>query len=143
MRREVESEGVIYLREYIRVWTRFTGQIPGRRSVGLIRGYGGALVLTNRRVLATVSTVPRRAGRAVDQPWASAQDGAVTGTLSQSGLVVHVGDLSRIDPRFSGTLSLAFKTRLGADAMWRLPTRSIAFDVPPKFVYGLLGVPRG
>lgn len=49
------------------MWARFTGKIPGRRSVGLIRGYGGALVLTNQRVLGTVSALPGTSGRAVDE----------------------------------------------------------------------------
>ena len=41
MRAGVDSEGVIYLGEYLGVVLRFTGQVPGRKSVGLVRGYGG------------------------------------------------------------------------------------------------------
>jgi hypothetical protein len=143
MRSQAEAEGVIYLDECIPVWARFTGKIPGRRSVGLIRGYGGALVLTNQRVLGTVSALPGKSGRAVDQPWTAPQSGAVSGTLSESGLLLDIADLSLIDPQFSGTLSLTLKSDLSADVLSRVPTRAIAFDVPPKFVYSLLGVPRG
>lgn len=142
MRTQAEAEGIIHLTDCIGVWARFTGQIPGRSSVGLTRGYGGALVLTNERILATVGAVPGQSGRAVDLPWTALRSGAVQGTLSEAGLVLDIADLSRVDPQFSGTLSLTFKTALTADEMGQLPTRTIAFDVPPVFVYRLLGVPR-
>lgn len=142
MRTEAEAEGIIHLTDCIGVWARFTGQIPGRRSVGLTRGYGGALVLTNQRVLATIGAVPGKSGRAVDHPWSAPQSGAVHGTLSEAGLVLDIADLSQVDPQFAGTFSLTFKTPLTADELMRLPSRTIAFDVPPTFVYRVLGVPR-
>jgi hypothetical protein len=143
LRPQVESEGVIYLGEYLAVVLRFTGQIPGRKSVGLVRGYGGSLALTNQRVLGTVSVLPGAGGRAVDQPWNAAQSGPVAGTLSESGLVLEVADLSQVDPTFSGHLSLTYKADLPADVLTRVPTRTLAFEVPPKFVYSVLGIPRG
>lgn len=143
MRTQAEAEGLIHLDQYIRVLARFTGKIPGRRSVGLIRSYGGALVLTNQRVLGTVSALPGTSGRAVDQPWTVPQAGAVRGTLSESGLLLDIPDLSLVDPQFSGTLSVTLKSELPPEVLSRVPTRAIAFDVPPKFVYSLLGVPRG
>ena len=111
--------------------------------MGLVRGYGGALVLTNQRVLGTVSALPGRSGRGVDQLWTAPQTGAVAGTLSETGLVLDIADLSQVDAQFSGTLSLTFKTALTAEELMRVPTRTIAFDVPPTFVYSILGVPRG
>ncbi|MDG4663193.1 hypothetical protein [Mycobacterium sp. 236(2023)] len=143
MRTQAEAEGVIHLTDCIGVWARFTGEIPGRRSVGLVRGYGGALVLTNQRVLATVSALPGKSGRAADHLWTAPQTGVVKGTLSEEGLVLDIADLSTVDPQFSGTLSLTFKTQLTADELMRLPARAIAFDIPPMFVYRILGVPRG
>lgn len=142
-RAQVETEGVIHLSECIAVVARFTGQIPGRKSVGLIRGYGGALVLTNQRVLGLVSAIPGKAGRGVDQRWTANQTGAVAGTLSESGLLLDIADLSRVDPEFSGHLSLNFKTEISSDVLTRVPTRAIGFEVPPKFVYSILGVPSG
>ena len=143
LRAAAETEGIIQLSECIAVVARFTGQIPGRRSVGLVRGYGGALVLTSRRVLGTVSALPGQAGRAIDQPWTAPAVGAVEGTLSESGLRLDIADLSLVDPQFSGTLSLTFKDALSPDVLSMLPTVAFAFDVPPKFVYSVLGVPRG
>ena len=143
MRAEVEAEGVIYLGEYLAVVARFTGHVPGRSRSGLVRGYGGALVLTNQRVLGTVSVLPGKGGRAIDQPWSAVQSGTVQGTLSESGLVLDIPDLAQVDPEFSGHLSLTYKAELPPDILSRVPTRSLAFDVPPKFVYSVLGIPRG
>ncbi|MCT7658146.1 hypothetical protein [Mycobacterium deserti] len=143
MRAQAETEGIIHLEECIAAVVRFTGRIPGRKSVGLIRGYGGALVLTNERVLGTLSAIPGKAGRAVDQPWQGPQAGAVAGTLSESGLVLAIADLAAVDPQFDGTFSLTYKSSIPSDVLARLPTHSIAFNVPPKFVYSALGIPRG
>lgn len=143
VRAQVEAEGVIHLSECVGVAARFTGHVPGRRSVGLVRAYGGALVLTNRRLLATMSALPGRSGRAVDQPWTTPKTGAVSGTLSATGLTLQVADLSSVDPEFSGTLSVTYTTGLSADVLARVPARTLAFDVPPTFVYSVLGVPRG
>jgi hypothetical protein len=142
MRAQVESEGIIYLGEYLGVVLRFTGHVPGRKSVGLIRGYGGSLALTNQRALGTVSVLPGKAGRAVDQPWNASEARAVKGTLSESGLLLEISDLAQVDPEFSGSLSLNYKTELSTDVLSRLPARTLAFDVPRKFVYSVLGIPR-
>ncbi|MDO3636652.1 hypothetical protein Q2100_12925 [Mycolicibacterium sp. KC 300] len=143
MRTQVEAEGVIFCAEFLGAVVRFTGQVPGRRSVGLVRGYGGALVLTNQRVLATLSAIPGKAGRSVDQPWTAVQRGMVAGTLSEAGLLLEIPDLAVVHPEFSGQFSLTYKTALPADVLTRIPTRTIGFDVPPKFVYSALGIPRG
>jgi hypothetical protein len=143
MRAQVESEGVLFLGEYLAVVVRFTGQIPGRKSVGLVRGYGGSLALTKERVLGTVSVLPGKGGRAIDQPWDAPPTGAVQCTLSESGLLLEIPDLAQVDPEFSGQFSLNYKAELPADVLSRVPTRTMAFDVPPKFVYSALGIPRG
>jgi hypothetical protein len=143
LRQQVDAEGILHLAEYVSVVARFTGRVPGRRSVGLVRGYGGSLVLTSQRVLGTLSAVPGKGGRAVDHRWSDHAGGAVTGTLSGEGLLLDIPDLSRVDPEFSGTFSLTYKSTLPADTLLRLPTTTIAFDVPPKFVYSALGIPRG
>ena len=43
-----------------------TGKVPGKRSVGSVTSYSGSLVFTSQRVLGTLSTVPKLAGRAID-----------------------------------------------------------------------------
>ena len=63
LRAEIEAEGVLYLAEYVPVTRRFSGKIPGKRAHGNVSSYVGSLALTNQRVLATLSSVPKLAGR--------------------------------------------------------------------------------
>ena len=140
LRAEVEAEGVVFLAEYVAVTCRFSGKIPGRRSAGKVSSYVGSLALTNQRVLATLSTVPKLAGRTIDQRWDATQSGTVTAELSDSGLHLDV-DIDAVDPKFSGELSLRYKVTIPEDVITRLPRRSLAFDVPPEYVYRAVGVP--
>jgi hypothetical protein len=140
LRAEVEAEGIIRLAEYVPVTRRFTGRVPGTRSAGSIASYVGSLVLTNQRVLATLSTVPKLAGRTVDRRWDAPQAGAVKAELAETGLLLDV-DVAVVDPRCSGHLSLHYKDAIPDDVLMRLPRRSLAFDVPPEYVFRAVGVP--
>jgi hypothetical protein len=140
LRAEVEAEGIIRLAEYVPVTRRFTGRVPGTRSAGSIASYVGSLVLTNQRVLATLSTVPKLAGRTVDRRWDAPQVGAVKAELAETGLLLDV-DVAEVDPRCSGHLSLHYKDAIPDDVLMRLPRRSLAFDVPPEYVFRAVGVP--
>ena len=104
--------------------------------------YVGALVLTNRRLLGTLSTVPKKAGRAIDHEWSDDSGSMVTATLDASGLTLDVPDISVVDPSFAGSMSLHFKSALSEDVLARVPQRTLGYDVPPKFVYTACGVPR-
>jgi hypothetical protein len=140
LRAEVEAEGVLHLTEYVPVTRRFTGMIPGTRSAGSIASYVGALVLTNRRVLATLSSVPKLAGRTIDQPWNATQSGTVTAEISAGGLHLEV-DVANVDPRAHGQLSLHYKDDIPEEVLMRLPRTSLAFDVPPEWLFRAVGVP--
>jgi hypothetical protein len=140
MRAEVEAEGIIHLAEYVPVTRRFSGRIPGKRAKGNVSSYVGSLAITNQRVLATLSTVPKLAGRTVDQPWDASQSGTATAELSETGLNINV-DVNAVDPRCSGELSLHYKDSIPAAVLMRLPRRSLAFDVPPEYVFRAVGVP--
>jgi hypothetical protein len=141
VRAEVEAEGVIHLAEYVPVTRRFTGRVPGMRSAGSVSSYVGSLVLTNQRVLGTLSTVPKLAGRTIDLRWDAPQAaGAVKAELSESGLLLEV-NVAEVDPRCSGHLSLHYKDVIPEDVLMRLPRRSLAFDVPPEYVFRAVGVP--
>ncbi|MDV3125733.1 hypothetical protein M1247_12470 [Mycobacterium sp. 21AC1] len=139
LRAEAEAEGIVFLAEYVPVTRRFTGSIPGKRSSGSIASYAGSLVLTRERVLATLSTVPKLAGRSINQLWSAPQSGAVKAELTASGLELDV-DLAEVDPRCQGHLSLHYKTAIGEDVLARLPRRDLAFDVPPEWVFRAIGV---
>jgi hypothetical protein len=139
-RAEVESEGVLFLAEFVPVVRRFSGSIPGKRSAGSVSSYGGSLVLTHRRVLGTLSTVPKLAGRTIDQEWSAAQSGAVAAELSSTGLRLDV-DVASVDARCRGSLSLHYRIDIPDDVLTGLPRRSLAFDVPPEWVFRAVGVP--
>lgn len=143
MRAEVDAEGVLHLAEFVPVTFRFSGHIPGKVAKSNIRSYVGALALTNQRVLGTLSSIPKKAGRAVDRRWNDAAGSMVTATLDDDGLTLDIPDISVVEPSFTGSLSLHYKTPLSEEVLMRLPQRSFTFDVPPKFVYSACGVPRG
>ena len=140
LRAEVEAEGIIYLAEYVPVARRFSGKIPGKRAKGNFSSYVGSLALTNERVLGTLSSVPKLAGRTIDQRWDATQSGTVTADLSDTGLQIAV-NINAVDPRFEGQLSLHYKTPLSEEILMRVPRRSLAFDVPPEYVFRAVGVP--
>jgi hypothetical protein len=140
LRAEAEAEGIIHLAEYVAVTRRFSGRVPGKRSSGEIASYVGSLVLTNQRVLGTLSSVPKLAGRTIDQRWDAPQAGTVKAELSETGLVLDV-DVAEVDARCTGQLSLHYKDAIPEDVLMRLPRRSLAFDVPPEFVLRAVGVP--
>src|SRR6476646_4437344 len=127
VRAEVEAEGIIHLAEYVPVTRRFTGRVPGMRSAGSISSYVGSLVLTNQRVLGTLSSVPKLAGRTIDQRWDAPQTGTVKADISNTGLHIDV-DIAEVDPKFKGHLSLNYKTSIPDDVLAQLPRRSVAFD---------------
>jgi hypothetical protein len=121
---------------------RFSGKVPGKTAKGNFSSYVGALALTNQRVLGTLSSVPKKAGRAVDHQWHDAEGSMVNATLDESGLTLDLPDMSVVEPTFAGSMSLHYKTTLSEEVLARLPKRSFGFDVPPKFVYSACGVPK-
>lgn len=139
LRAQLEAEGVLFLAEYVAVTRRFSGSIPGLRSAGSIASYVGSLAFTSQRVLGTLSVVPKLAGRAIDVRWDAPQTGAATAEISSTGLQLDL-DVANVDPRFHGELSLHFKADIDDDVLGRLPLRSLAFDVPPEYVFRAVGV---
>lgn len=140
LRSEVDSEGVLFLAEYLPVTRRFSGSVPGKRANTDISSYVGSLVLTSQRVLATLSSVPKLAGRTIDQRWDAPQTGAVEADISTAGLHIEV-DIAEVDRSFKGHLALNYKVAIPEDVLMRVPRRSLAFDVPPEYVLRAVGVP--
>ncbi len=136
---EVEAEGLIFLADYVAVTRRFGGVIPGVRLPHSVASYTGSLVFTSERVLATLSMLPRLAGPTVNMRWDASQTGAAKVEISSTGLRVDV-DVAQVDPKFSGELSLHYKVAVPADVLSGLPRRSLAFDMPPEYVFRAVGV---
>lgn len=135
----LESEGLLYLADYVAVTRRFRGTIPGVRLPHSVAGYTGSLAFTSQRVLATLSMLPRLAGPTVDAAWDAPQTGPAKVEISPTGLRVDV-DVAEVDDKFSGELSLHYKSDVGADVLGRLPRRSLAFHMPPEYVFRAVGV---
>jgi hypothetical protein len=136
---QLDAEGLIYLAEYVAVTRRFSGAIPGLRASHSVSSYAGSLAFTAQRVLGTLSMVPKLAGRAIDVRWNEAQAGAATVEISPTGVRLDL-DVAAVDPRFTGQLSLHYKDAIPDDVLARLPRRSLAFDVPPEYVFRAVGV---
>ncbi len=139
MRAQVEAEGLIYLAEYVAVTKKFSGAIPGLRASHSVSSEVGSLAFTAQRVLATLSVVPKLAGHAVDVRWSQAEAGPAKAEISSTGLQLDL-DVAEVDPKFSGHLSLHYKAEIGEDVLTRLPRQSLAFDVPPEYVFRAVGV---
>lgn len=140
LRAQVDAEGVLYLAEYVSVTRRFSGSVPGKKANTNISSYVGSLAITPQRVLATLSSVPKLAGRTLDRRWDDPQSGPVKADISSTGLHIEV-DIGEIDPKFNGHLSLNYKTAIPDDVLMRLPRRSLTFEVPPEYVLRVVGVP--
>lgn len=143
---ELEAEGLIYLADYVAVTRRFSGVIPGVRLLHSVASYSGSLAFTSERVLATLSMLPRLAGPTVNVRWDAPQTGAAKVEISATGLQVDVdldAGLAGVDEcyeNFSGELSLHYKAAIPADVLSDLPRRSLAFDMPPEYVFRAVGV---
>jgi len=136
---QLESEGLTYLADYVAVTRRFSGTIPGVRLPHSVASYTGSLVFTSERVLATLSMLPRLAGPTVNVRWSAPQTGGAKVEISSSGLQVDV-DVSQVDDKFSGELSLHYKVDIPADVLSGLPQHSLAFDMPQEYVFRAVGV---
>ena len=136
---QLQAEGLVYLAEYVAVTRRFSGAIPGLRASHSISSYAGSLAFTAQRVLGTLSMVPKLAGRAIDVRWNEAQSGAAKVEISPTGLRLDL-DVADVDPKFTGQLSLHYKDAIPEDVLIRLPRRSLAFDVPPEYVFRAVGI---
>lgn len=140
LRAELEAEGPLFVAEYVAVTRRFRGVVPGLRSSGSVASYAGALALTHQRVLGTLSSVPKLTGRTVDLRWDAVHSGPVKAELSVTALTLDV-DVAAVDPRCSGELSLHYKQDIPPDVLAQLPRTSLAYDVPPEFIFRAVGVP--
>ena len=137
LRSELAAEGITAEFPNLAVGYRFSGRVPGLVALLEKKGYAGLLVFTSQRV---VGTLTPGAGRAVDIPWTTGDDGAVQVTIDADGLHVEI-DLPRVDPSFEGTQSLHYKVVFSEAFLDSLPKRKFGFDIPREFVLGLAGVP--
>jgi hypothetical protein len=136
---QLESENLVYLARKAGVSQRFSGSVPGLFS-GASRTRGtGMLAITGQRVYATLPSAPRLKVPAIDQRWDADQTGPAKVTFSEDGVQLDL-DVGHVDPRFHGHLTLHYKKPLTEGVLAQLPSRTLAFTVPPEYVFHLLGV---
>jgi hypothetical protein len=141
MRAEVEKEGVLHVHEGVPVAYEFSGKLPGLVVRGTnTRSYSGALALTKRRLLATLSVVPKLAGRAIDHEWGATEKGPLKVTIDGRGVLVKV-DLGDVDASWSGHLSLHYELTFSPEELRELPATAFSWSVPHEWVLKLAGVP--
>ena len=141
LRAELEPEGILAVFENIPVSYRFSGHVPGLISAGEVRAYSGALVVTSARLAGTLSVLPGSAGRAIDVPWTTGDDGAVHLTVDESGVHIAIA-LARVSPgEFTGTQSLDYRQPLTPELLAQVPKMVFGFDIPREYALRLAGVP--
>ena len=141
MRSAVETEGVLHVYEGVPVAYEFTGKLPGLVVVGTnTRSYSGALALTKRRILGTLSVVPKLAGRAIDHEWSATTSGPLKVTIDERGVSMKV-DLAEVDAEWSGHLSLHYELTFSPEELKDIPATTFSLTVPHEWVLKLAGVP--
>jgi hypothetical protein len=141
MRAAVENEGALHVYEGVPVAYRFSGKLPGLVVGGTnTRSYSGALALTRRRILGTLSVVPKLAGRAIDHEWTAQESGPLRVTIDESGVLLEV-NLADVDPEWSGHLALHYELTFSPEELTQLPARAFSVSVPHEWVLKLAGVP--
>jgi hypothetical protein len=123
MRAVVDKEGALHVYEGVPVAYEFSGKLPGLVVDGTnTRSYSGALALTKRRLLATLSVVPKLAGRATDHEWGATETGPFKVTIDERGVLVKV-DLGEVDAEWSGHLSLHYELTFSPEELRACPRR--------------------
>jgi len=141
-RAELAGENLLHLAEFVPVTFRFSGNVPGKVAKGNLRSYVGALAFTDRRLLGTLSSGPKKSAKTIDRAWSAEPGTMVHASIDSSGVRLDVPDISLIGRCFTGSMSLRYKTPLPDSLLDQLPTRELVFDVPQKYVYLACGIPR-
>ena len=141
MRSAVEKEGILHVYEGVPVAYSFSGKLPGLVVKGNnTRSYSGALAITKKRILGTLSVIPKLAGRAIDHEWTATGSGPLKVTIDERGVLMEV-DLADVDPDWSGHLSLHYELTFSAEELTELPARAFSLSAAHEWVLKLAGVP--
>lgn len=141
IRAAAEQEGVLHIYEGVPVAYEFSGKLPGLIVGGTnTRSYSGALALTKRRILGTLSVIPKVAGRAIDHEWTAADSGPLKVTIDEQGVRITL-DLAEVDAEWSGHLTLHYELTFSPAELQELPARTFALPAPHEWVLRLAGVP--
>jgi hypothetical protein len=138
LREQLEAEGIIFNAGKVGVNRHFGGHVPGVYSASGVSRYTGAFAFTAARVVATFPTRGDANLRSIDCAWDS-NEGSATATITDKGLKIDIA-LHRVDPAFSGAMSLNYKKKIPVEVLEKVPTTTLRFAVDPVFVYRAAGV---
>ena len=138
LREQLEAEGVLFTAGKVGVSRHFSGHVPGVYSASGVSRYTGAFAFTAARVVATFPTRGDANLRSIDCAWDSSE-GSATATITDKGLKIDIA-LHRVDPAFSGAMSLNYKKKIPVEVLEKVPTTTLRFAVDPVFVYRAAGV---
>ncbi|MUL47928.1 hypothetical protein FZI85_11830 [Mycobacterium sp. CBMA293] len=141
IREQLQAEGILHVAEFVPVTFRFAGHVPGKVAKSTLRSLVGAVVVTEQRLLGTLSSAPKKAVKTINHLWDAPDGTMVQAELDETGMLLDAPDISAVDPCFTGSMSLRYKTPLPADVLAALPARTFTFDVPNKYVYVACGMP--
>ena len=135
VRAEINNEQLLFFDEGVSVTVRRRGTAPGFRGSASGK-FSGALAITDRRVVATISKT-----KMVDAPYDAnaAADKPAEVALAADGLHVKVD--AGVHPRCTGEIEMHFKADLTNEQLAQFPKREVRFSFPPELVPKIFGVP--
>jgi hypothetical protein len=138
LREQLEAEGIIFSAGKVGVYRHFGGHVPGVYSASGVSRYAGGFAFTAARIVATFPARGDTNLRSIDCSW-DTNEGSATATITDKGLKIDIA-LHRVDPAFSGAMSLNYKKKIPVEVLEKLPTTTLRFAVDPVFVYRAAGV---
>jgi len=138
LREQLEAEGIIFSAGKVGVYRHFGGHVPGVYSASGVSRYAGGFAFTAARIVATFPARGEANLRSIDCSW-DTNEGSATATITDRGLKIDIA-LHRVDPAFSGAMSLNYKKKIPVEVLEKLPTTTLRFAVDPVFVYRAAGV---
>lgn len=138
LREQLEAEGIIFSAGKVGVYRHFGGHVPGVYSASGVSRYAGGFAFTASRVVATFPARGDANLRSIDCSW-DTNEGSATATITDKGLKIDIA-LHRVDPAFSGAMSLNYKKKIPVEVLEKVPTTTLRFAVDPVFVYRAAGV---
>jgi len=133
LRTEIQSDEVIFMEEGIPVTVRRHGTAPGFRGGGIGR-FSGAFVVTNRRIVASISKTV-----VADVPYDMTDAKGAEASLAEDGL--HITIDASIHHQCTGEIRMHFKQNFSEKELARFPRRKIIFQFPADLVPKMFGVP--
>lgn len=134
-RAEIQDEQLLFFDEGIPVTVRRKGTAPGYSGGGTGK-FSGALAITDRRVVATVSNTKMVDGAFDMVP---AADKPAELSIEEDGLHVRVD--GGVNPRCTGRIDMHFKAELTKQQLDQFPKLELKFNFPPELVPKIFGVP--